>query len=51
MDAMEKLPRLDKRAISISSFNDIEEERQFRFSKGVSVASMVPTALLLLKNG
>jgi transposase len=34
MDGLQVLSRLDKMAISISSFDDIDEERQFWFSKG-----------------
>ena len=32
---METLPRLNKKIISVSSLNDIEEEREFWRSKGV----------------
>ena len=35
MDGLQVMPRLDKMAISVSSFDDIEAERQFWFSKGV----------------
>ncbi|EFK12357.1 conserved hypothetical protein [delta proteobacterium NaphS2] len=35
MKGLQILPRLDKKAIYISSFNDTDEERQFWFSKGV----------------
>ena len=31
---MDKLPRLDKNVISITSLNDIEEEKKFLLSKG-----------------
>ncbi|MBW2652552.1 MAG: hypothetical protein JRC57_05640 [Deltaproteobacteria bacterium] len=31
---MDKLPRLDKNVISITSLNDIEEEKKFWLSKG-----------------
>jgi len=32
---MVKLPRLDKKLISVSSLNDMEDEREFWFSKDV----------------
>lgn len=31
---MDQLPRLDKNVLSISSLDDIEEEKKFWFSKG-----------------
>jgi len=34
MDELHVLPGLDKMAMSISSFDDIDEERQYWFSKG-----------------
>lgn len=35
MDGLQVMPRLDKTEISVASFDDIEAERQFWFSKSV----------------
>jgi len=34
MEGMETLPRLNQKMILVSSLNDIDEEREFWFSKG-----------------